>query len=924
MSETLYLIDGSGFIFRAYHALPPLTRPDGTPVNAVLGFTNMLLRLLKDKQAHHVAVIFDAARRNFRNDIYPDYKAHRPPAPEDLVPQFPIIREATLAFALPAIEKDGYEADDLIATYTKLARAQGIEVVIVSSDKDLMQLIGPGVQMMDPIKQTLLGADAVMEKFGVAPEKVIEVQALCGDAVDNVPGVPGIGIKTAAQLINEYGDVETLLARAGEIKQQKRRESLIEHAAAARMSWALVRLDTDVPVDVPLNDLKVRNPDFPDLPAFLQAQGFKSALARLGKASDIPANDAGKQQTSLSPPKQAVPPPPSVPVDRSYVIVNTPELLAQWVDQIKAEARVAIDTETTGLTPSRVKLVGISLCAQAGHAAYIPLGHHGMQDLLGDNNNGPTIVQLPVDHVMAALKEVLEDKSIIKIGHNIKYDLQMFFPHGIEITPVHDTMLMSYVLDGTKHGHGLEELGKTMLGLETISYDAVTGTGKNRITFDQVPIDRARDYAAEDADLTLRLYDLLKARLVPEKMTSIYEDIERPVAPVIAHMEYTGVKIDVDLLRSLSNDFGNQLQILEQEIHKLAGHPFNVASPKQLGVVLFDEMGLTGSSRTKTGDWSTSVDILDDLATQGHVIVEKVLEYRGLAKLKSTYTDTLASDLDANARVHTSYGMTLTSTGRLSSSDPNLQNIPIRTENGRKIRKAFIAEPGSTLISVDYSQIELRLVAEIAAIPALKQAFIDDQDIHAMTASQVFGVPIEGMDPMVRRQAKAINFGIIYGISGFGLARQLGVDTSTANGFIKAYFARFPELAHYFETTKMQARTQGFVTTAFGRKIYIDGIVDKNGARRSFAERQAINAPIQGTAADLMKRAMARVPGALVAANLDAKLMLQVHDELVLEAPLDQADAAAKIVKQVMEEASPFDIPIIADYGMGQTWGDAH
>lgn len=933
MTETLYLIDGSGFIFRAYHALPPLNRPDGTPVNAVLGFTNMLVRLLKDKNAHHVAVIFDAARKNFRNDIYPEYKAYRPPPPDDLIPQFPLIRDATRAFALPSIEQEGFEADDLIATYARLAQNAGQHVVIVSSDKDLMQLVRPGVELMDPMKQTMMGEDAVFEKFGVKPNRVIDVQALCGDSVDNVPGVPGIGIKTAAALITEYGDLETLLSRASEIKQEKRRETLITNADAARMSYRLVKLDDDVPVITPLDDLKIRDLTMPDLRAFLAEQGFHSVIARLGR--DV----GGPEPTTVLLKKKSVDmhemvapmphaptkPLPSFPDTRIYTIINTVNDLERWVTDARTTGMIAIDTETTNLTPACADLVGISLCVTPGTAAYIPVGHRASTDLFGGDDNQKSIAQLPIDTVMRTLKPMLEDRSILKIGHNIKYDLQMFYPHDINIFPVADTMLFSYALDNSAHGHGLEELGRDMLGMETISYDAVTGTGKSRITFDLVAIDRARDYAAEDADLTMRLYHTLRPRLDTEQAHKIYADIDLPVVPAVARMEFTGVRVDTDLLRGLSNDFGQQLAVLETDIQNTAGHPFNVNSPKQLGTVLFDELGLQGGARTKTGDWSTSADILETLADQGHAIVQKILDYRGLAKLKSTYTDALQTAINPRTgRVHTSYGLALTSTGRLSSSDPNLQNIPIRTEQGRRIRRAFVTDPGWLLISVDYSQIELRLIAEIAGIPALIDAFKNGADIHAITASRVFGVPIDGMDPMIRRQAKAINFGIIYGISGFGLARQLGCDTSTANGYIKAYFEQFPELKNYFDTAKIEARANGFVRTVFGRKIMIDGISDKNGARRAFAERQAINAPIQGAAADLMKLALARVPQALRDAGLSARLLLQVHDELVLESPDDQIERAAKIVKQVMEDASPFHVPVIAEYGIGPNWDDAH
>jgi DNA polymerase I len=835
------------------------------------------------------------------------------------VPQFPLIRDATRAFALPCIELEGFEADDLIATYARLARNDNMNVVIVSSDKDLMQLVRDGVTMMDPIKQTELGVDAVMEKFGVPPNRVVDVQALCGDAVDNVPGVPGIGIKTAAQLITEYGDLETLLSKLDTIRQPKRRETLEQNADAARMSLKLVRLDDHAPVPEPLANLKLRDPAMPDLPAFLAEQGFKSVAHRL----HLPA--ANIHTPVVHEPVPVAPPViPAAPGKTDYVMINDITVLREWIAGATAAGLVAVDTETTGLTPAAVDLVGISLSYQVGRAAYIPLIHGQGADLFADNQ-GATVPQLPVADVMRELKPLLENPAVLKIGHNIKFDLQMFYPHDIEIAPVDDTMLLSYVLDGTSHGHGMDDIALNFLGHKNIAYDDVTGTGKNRIRFDQVPVDRATQYAAEDADITLRFHHLFKPRLRAEKMTGVYEDIERPIIPVIARMEYTGVRVDLDVLKSLSHDFGTQLQSLEGQIHKIAGHEFNVQSPRQLGVVLFDEMGLTGAAKTKTGDWSTSSDILEDLAEQGHDIVQKVLDYRGLAKLKSTYTDALQEQINPRTgRIHTSYSMALTTTGRLSSSDPNLQNIPIRTEDGRKIRKAFVTDPGWTLVSVDYSQVELRLVAEIAGIEALKDAFLNNQDIHAITASQVFGVPLDQMTPEIRRQAKAINFGIIYGISGFGLAKQLGVDTGTANAYIKQYFARFPELSAYFTAAKTEAKQNGFVRTHFGRKCTIAGIHDKNGARRSFAERQAINAPIQGTAADLMKLAMGQVPRALADAGLKSRLLLQVHDELVLEAPIDQAEQTASVVRAVMERVSPFKVPIVAEAGIGANWGDAH
>jgi DNA polymerase-1 len=918
-SDDLFLVDGSGFIFRAYHALPPLTRPDGTPVGAVMGFCNMILKLLSDHPNAKIAVIFDAARKNFRNDIYPDYKANRPPPPEDLVPQFPLIREASSAFGLPTIELEGYEADDLIAAYARLGVEAGVGVTIVSSDKDLMQLVRPGVRLMDPIKQTLVGPPEVMEKFGVPPEKVVDVQALAGDSIDNVPGVPGIGVKTAAQLITEYGDLETLLARAAEIKQPKRRESLEQNAEMARISKKLVTLDAHSPVPAPLSALVPEHPFSEKLNAFLQTQGFKSLLARVAaKATSIP---------------QPIPPPKGEGekkvkiqgegVKQIYTLISTEDALKDWISGWEEWAVLGVDTETTGLTPASANLVGISLAKKEGVACYIPVSHGRKADLLG--MDGPAIEQIPLQRVLDILQPVLTDPAVAKVGHNIKFDLQMFLKNGADIFPVDDTMLMSYVLDGTAHGHGLDELALTFCGHKMISYDEVTGTGKNRISFAEVPLDKACNYAAEDADFTLRLYNIFKPRLSAEKMSSVYEDIERPLGPVIARMEMTGIKVDPQVLKTLSQKFGEKITGLEEEIHKEAGHPFNLASPKQLGTVLFDEMGLPGGAKTKTGEWSTAADVLEDLAVQGYDFVEKILDWRHLSKLKSTYTESLQADINlATGRVHTSFSMALTNTGRLSSSDPNLQNIPIRTEEGRMIRTAFVAEDGNVLLSIDYSQIELRLAAEMAKIEALQRAFREGQDIHAITASQVFGVPLDQMTPDIRRKAKAINFGIIYGISGYGLAKQLDCAPGEAGAYIKQYLARFPELASFMESCKQEARDNGFVRTLYGRKCVIAGITDKNGARRSFAERQAINAPLQGTAADLVKLAMVRVDRLIRDENLPAKLLLQVHDELVLEVPKDRAEDIAKRVQNEMQSIASFSVPLLAEAGWAHNWADAH
>ncbi|WP_114392145.1 DNA polymerase I [Oleisolibacter albus] len=951
----LYLVDGSGFIFRAYHALPPLNRPDGTPVNAVLGFTNMLMKLLAELKAEAVAVIFDAKRLNFRNEFYPDYKAHRPEPPEDLRPQFALIREAVEAFCLPCLELEGYEADDLIATYARQARERGRPVTIVSSDKDLMQLVQDGVRLMDPMKGKLIGPEEVAEKFGVPPEKVVDVQALAGDSVDNVPGVPGIGVKTAAQLITEYGSLEALLERAGEIKQAGRRQKLLENAELARISKRLVTLDPQVPVPVPVEDLQVREPDHAKLIGWLKQQGFRSIIhkveaemagdGRLIDGPDAPAREPAGAETrtrldsrSYAPqaPAEAamargdahIPRPETV----DYACVTSAEDLAAWIEEALEAGAVAVDTETDGLTPVRANLVGISLATRPGRACYIPLRHvdpASPKEPSGGLDFGtapPPPAQIPVDQALALLKPLLEHPGVLKIGHNIKFDAQMFAKAGIRVAPIDDTMLMSYVLAGGKHGHGMDELALLHLGHSCISYDAVTGTGKARITFDRVPLDKATAYAAEDADITLRLWHVLKHDLLADRMVTVYETIERPLVGVVADMEMAGVLVDRAVLRQLSGDFAERMAVMEAEIQAAAGRSFNVGSPKQLGEILFEEMTLPGGKKSsKTGAWSTDSAVLEDLAERGVEIAQKVLDWRQFAKLKSTYTDALAEQIDAGTgRVHTSFAMAITSTGRLSSTDPNLQNIPIRTEEGRKIRRAFVAAPGHVLLSVDYSQIELRLVAEMADIPALKQAFNEGIDIHAMTASQVFGVPLAAMTPEIRRRAKAINFGIIYGISSFGLSRQLGIMPGEAGAFIKAYFERFPELQSFMETTKAFARAHGYVRTLWGRKCWIPGIQEKNAARRAYAERQAINAPVQGTAADIIKRAMARLPGALTAAKLDARMLLQVHDELLFEVPADQAEETAALVRRVMEGSASLGVPLVAEAGTGRSWAEAH
>jgi DNA polymerase I len=930
----LYLVDGSGFIFRAFHALPMMTRPDGTPVNAVLGFSNMLLKLLADVKAEAVAVVFDSARLNFRNEFYPDYKAHRPETPEELKPQFALIREATDAFCLPSLELDGYEADDLIATYARLAQEAGRPVTIVSSDKDLMQLVGPGVAMYDPMKNKHIGPDEVFEKFGVAPDKVVDVQALAGDSVDNVPGVPGIGVKTAAQLITEYGDLDTLLANAEKIKQPARRQKLIEFADQARVSRRLVQLEANAPQPKPLEDLRVREPDHRRLIDFLKAQGFRSIVARveMEMKRDGRIADAGLPAPSTAAPgvvdsDGVVVQPPAATVEKRYELVQDLAALEVWVRRAQASGVIAVDTETNSLTPATATLVGVSLSTAPGLACYIPLAHGSAAAAAGqlDFDAPPPPKQIPTADLMAALKGMLEDPAILKIGHNFKFDHQLFARNGVTVSPIDDSMLISYALDGGAHGHGMDELAELHLAYTPISFKEVCGTGKTQITFDQVPLDKALDYAAEDADITLRLWTLLKPRLVEARMVTVYETLDRPLVPIIADMERAGVRLDQDALKRLSQDLAVRLVEIEKDVHQLAGQSFNIGSPKQLGEVLFDVMKLGVGKKGKTGAYSTDSSVLEELAEQGHTIAQRVLDWRQLAKLKSTYTDALQEKIEAlTGRVHTAFALAATNTGRLSSTDPNLQNIPIRTEEGKKIRRAFIAAPGNRLISVDYSQIELRLVAEMANIQALKDAFRDGLDIHAATAAQVFGVPLDQMTPDIRRKAKAINFGIIYGISGFGLSRQLGITPGEANSFIKTYLERFHELKVWMEATKSFAREHGYVETLFGRRCYMPGIQDKNPARRAFAERQAINAPIQGTAADIMKRAMNRVPAALAAAGSHAQMLLQVHDELLFEVPEAEAEQAAALVRAVMEGAASFSVPLVAEAGIGSNWGEAH
>ncbi|MFN3913138.1 DNA polymerase I [Hyphomonas sp.] len=918
----LYLIDASAYIFRAFHALPPLTRQsDGLPIGAVSGFCNMLFKLLEDlkgaERPTHFACIFDASGHTFRNELYPLYKAQRPPAPEELVPQFPLVRRASEAFAAHAIELKGYEADDLIATYARQAEAKGARVTIVSSDKDLMQLVSGRVLMLDPMKNKLLGRDDVVEKFGVGPELVVDVQSLAGDSVDNVPGAPGIGIKTAAQLLTEFGSVEALLDRAGEIKQPKRRETLIAYADQVRISKQLVTLMDTVPVTVTLEDLAVQDPDPKTLLAFLEEMEFRTITRRVREQME----KEGAIEVAA---------PEAAAINRAaYVCIRDLKTLEDWVARAMAQGWVAVDTETDALDSVGGGLVGVSLALAPGEACYIPLAHVD-PDSKGDGDmfGADPPRQIRMAEAIKALKPMLEDAATLKIGQNIKYDLSVFKRHAIQVAPVDDTMLISFALNAGIHNHGMDELSERYLGHKPISFKDVAGTGKTQKTFGQIALDKATEYAAEDADVTLRLWQVLKPRLRTEEVTTVYETLERPLVPVLAAMEQAGIKVDRQMLSRLSADFMQRMAGLEAQAHEQAGRAFNIGSPKQLGEILFDEMNIPGGKKTKTGAWVTDADVLEGLAEEGHALPRTIVDWRMLSKLRSTYTEALQAAIKPETgRVHTSYMMAGAQTGRLSSTDPNLQNIPVRTEEGRKIREAFIAEEGNVLVSADYSQIELRILAHMADIPALKQAFKDGLDIHAMTASEMFGVPVEGMDPMVRRQAKAINFGIIYGISGFGLARQLGIPQGEAAAYIKEYFKRFPGIRQYMDETKAFAHEAGFVRTAFGRKINLPDMKAK-GPARAFAERQAINAPLQGTAADIIKRAMIRMPEALASAGLKARMLLQVHDELVFECPEAEAQDLIAVARKTMSSADgpalKLSVPLEVEAKAAKTWAAAH
>ncbi|MES2602733.1 MAG: DNA polymerase I [Pseudomonadota bacterium] len=993
--DHVFLVDGSGYIFRAYHALPPLNRKsDGLQVNAVLGFCNMLWKLMRDmppdNRPTHLAIIFDKSEVTFRNKLYPEYKAQRPPAPDDLIPQFALIREAVRAFDLPCLEQSGFEADDLIATYVREACERGATATIVSSDKDLMQLVTDCVSMYDTMKDRRIGIPEVIEKFGVPPEKVVEVQALAGDSVDNVPGVPGIGIKTAAQLITEYGDLETLLKRAPEIKQPKRREALIEHAEKARISKKLVQLDDHVALDVPLDDLAVHEPDSRKLISFLKAMEFSTLTRRVAEYAQIDPSDveadasmkssfapadvaasspatpplggepdlfakgtsggtssAGQWAGSTPQPKQpatnsAGPQTPKALADAraaearsakfnraAYATIKTIDELQRRIARAFDIGQVAITVETSSADPMQAEICGISLATGVGEACYVPLAHTKPGDGSGLFAGGLASDQIKAADALAALKPLLTDVGVLKIGHDLKFDTVVLAQHGIDMAPIDDTILISYVLDAGRTKHDQESLAESWFGHKAIGFTELTGTGKNRIVFDQVPVDKATEYAAERADIVLRLWRVLKPRLMAYRVNTVYETLERPLVPVLARMERRGISIDRQVLSRLSGEFAQTAARVEAEIQKMAGEPINPGSPKQLGDIMFGKMGLPGGAKTKTGAWSTSAQILDELAEAGHEFPKHVLEWRQVTKLKSTYTDSLPEYVNPQThRVHTTYALAATTTGRLSSNEPNLQNIPVRTEDGRKIRKAFIAAKGNKLVSADYSQIELRLLAEIADIPSLKQAFQDKLDIHAMTASEMFGVPIKDMPSEVRRRAKAINFGIIYGISAFGLANQLGIPREEAGAYIKKYFERFPGIRAYMDATRDFCREHGYVETIFGRKCHYPDIKASNPSVRSFNERAAINARLQGSAADIIRRAMIRMEDALAEKKLSAQMLLQVHDELIFEVPDDEVAATLPVVQHVMQDA-PFpavslSVPLQVDARAASNWDEAH
>ncbi|MGR3540667.1 MAG: DNA polymerase I [Hasllibacter sp.] len=930
----LHLIDGSAFIFRAFHALPPLTRKsDGLPIGAVAGFCNMLQRYIEENTgpdaATHLAVIFDKGSITFRNAIYPDYKGHRPELPEDLRPQIPLTREATRAFNIACEEIEGFEADDIIATLARQGREAGGRVTIVSADKDLMQLVGGGVEMMRPGIQgkpnETIGVEGVEAYFGVGPDKVVDVQALAGDSTDNVPGAPGIGIKTAAALIQEWGDLDTLLENAEAVKQPKRRQTLIEKADQIRMSRELVKLDDAMDLPFGLDDLELRDPDPDTLLGFLNEMEFRTLTRRV-------AETLGREAPAMKAPAapEGAPRPEARPfAPEDYVTVRDEAALTAWIDEALEAGVVAVDTETTGLDEMRADLVGVSLATAPGRACYVPLTHRAggeeRADLFAGGDDALAEGQIGPDAALRLLRPLLEDDSVLKVFQNAKYDVKILARNGIEVAPLADTMLMSYALHAGLHNHGMDELSQRYLGHDPQPIKALIGSGKSMITFDRVPIDKAAPYAAEDADVTLRLYELFRPQLPAEHVLTVYETLERPMIPVLARMEMRGIQVDRDHLSRMSGEFAQKMAALEEDIHSLAGRPFNVGSPSQLGEILFGEMGLPGGKKTKTGAWATPADVLEDLATE-HDLARRVLDWRQMSKLKSTYTDNLQAHINPETgRVHTSYSIAGANTGRLASSDPNLQNIPVRTEEGRRIREAFVAPEGRVLVSLDYSQIELRLLTEFADVPALEQAFREGQDVHAVTASEMFGIPLDEMTPDVRRSAKAINYGIVYGISAFGLARNLRIPREQAAEFIDRYFEKFPGIRDYMDRTTRAAKADGYVKTLFGRRVHTPGVASK-GPQAGYARRAAINAPIQGSNADMIRRAMVRMEAATD--GLDAWMLLQVHDELLFEVAEGDVDPLIGRAREVMqaahEPAVKLSVPVVVDAGRGRSWAEAH
>lgn len=925
----IYLVDGSTYIFRAYHALPPLTRKsDGFPVGAISGFCNMLDKLIRDEKQRnnltHLLVVFDASGKTFRNDIYPDYKANRSSPPEDLIPQFPVIRDATNAFNVPHVELLGYEADDLIASYTKAALSKGMQVTIVSSDKDLMQLVGNGACMLDTMKNRTINEPEVIEKFGVKPNRVIDVQSLAGDSIDNVPGVPGIGIKTAALLINEYGDLEKLIENASKIKQTKRRESVIEFADQARISRELVTLKDDIELPIPIEDIQIQSIEPKKLISFLKAMEFRTLTEKKAKEFNLSSEKIDTQEIKLNfTPKEDVYETKAPLEDIKkfdydlYSTIQNIDQLNEWKEKISEKGYVAIDTETDSLNAIEANLIGFSFAISNNEACYIPIKHL---------EKSP---QIELNQALVILKEIMEDQSILKILHNKKYDGLVLQKYGISIAPYDDTMLISYSIGSGGIRHNLDALAKNYLSHNALSFKEIAGTGKNQKVFNEIDISTASKYAAEDADITLRLWKLLKPKLAEDRLSSVYETIERPLAKIIMEMEKHGVSVDEKILNKLSEKFASKIKKIEEKCFEVVGVEFNLGSPKQVGEILFDKLGIKGGKKTPSGSWSTDADTLTFLASNGNALPKLLLEWRGLSKLKSTYTDALPTFINKKTnRIHTSYAMSSTSTGRLSSSDPNLQNIPIRNEDGREIRSAFIAEEGSSLISADYSQIELRIIAHMANDNNLKQAFKEKIDIHSLTASEVFGVPLKDMNNEIRRRAKAINFGIIYGISAFGLSNQLSISRSEASDYIRSYFEKFPSIKDYMETTKEFAKDNGFVKTLFGRKCIIDSSMSRGPGGKAFMDRAAINAPIQGTAADIIKRAMIKIPQTLKKENLSSKMIMQVHDELIFETKDEDVEKTINLVKNEMSNAHKPIIELSVDLeveaAFGKNWDQAH